>query len=237
MSATEIHDKAQVPASFDRVARRYDLLCKLNPGYRKHLAWSAARLQLGPSARILDLCCGTGLSTLALRRAYPDAEICGLDGSAEMLAMARTRPELVGVGWVEGDATSPRLAGVGGSFDGILMAYGIRNVSEPDRCLDAIFELLRPGGSVCFHEYSVASSLRSRLTWNLVASSVIVPLGRLATGSDELFRYLKRSVVEFDGVRAFEDRLKNIGFTQVETLAMDGWQRGVVHSFVARRPA
>ena len=39
-------EKAGVPGEFDRVARRYDLLCALNPGYGKHLAWSARRMAL-----------------------------------------------------------------------------------------------------------------------------------------------------------------------------------------------
>jgi hypothetical protein len=64
---------------------------------------------------------------------------------------------------------------------------------------------------------------------------VIVPLGAAATGSGELFRYLRRSVLAFDGVRAFEARLRRAGFDDVTTQGMDGWQRGIVHSFLARR--
>jgi len=40
-------------------------------------------------ARILDLCCGVGLSTRALQKAFPDAAVVGLDTSPEMIAMAR----------------------------------------------------------------------------------------------------------------------------------------------------
>ena len=90
---------------FNRVADAYDLLVALNPGYRRHLALSARRLQLAPDARILDLCCGTGQSTLALRAAYPHATLVGLDVAAEMLQVARTRPELAGVTFLHGDGT------------------------------------------------------------------------------------------------------------------------------------
>ena len=87
-------EKERVPSGFDRVARRYDLLCALNPGYAKHLAWSARRMALPARARALDLCCGTGLSTRALVRAYPDADVVGLDASPGMIAVARRKPEL-----------------------------------------------------------------------------------------------------------------------------------------------
>ena len=39
-----------------------------------------------------------------------------------------------------------------------------------------------------------------------------------------------------DGVRAFEQRLRRAGFAEVRSETMDGWQRGIVHSFLARRP-
>lgn len=230
-------EKERVPSGFDRVARRYDLLCALNPGYAKHLAWSARRMALPARARALDLCCGTGLSTRALVRAYPDADVVGLDASPGMIAVARRKPELGRVRFLVGDAMDPAAAGATGPFDGLLMAYGIRNVPDPDACLARLRELLVPGGVACFHEYSVADSRAARAVWNAVAATVIVPLGAAATGSGELFRYLRRSVVEFDGVQAFEARLRRAGFDPVSTHTMDGWQRGIVHSFVARRPA
>jgi ubiquinone/menaquinone biosynthesis C-methylase UbiE len=231
------HDKQRVPGEFDRVARRYDLLCALNPGYGKHLALSAQRLALPIGARVLDLCCGTGLSTAALVAAYPDASVVAVDASPEMLAIARAKPRLSRARFLLGDAMDPAACGADGPYDGVLMAYGIRNVPDPDLCLKRVRALLRPGGVACFHEYSVADSRAARAVWRAVSASVIVPLGALATGSPDLFRYLRRSVLDFDGVRAFEDRLRAAGFTDVTTLRMTGWQRGIVHSFLARRPA
>jgi len=64
----------------------------------------------------------------------------------------------------------------------------------------------------------------------------VIPSGRIFTGSARIYRYLRRSVNEFDGVRAFERRLDRAGFVEIRTEPMDGWQRGVVHSFLARRP-
>lgn len=228
--------KKHVPEEFDRVARAYDLLTTLNPGYERHLTWSARRLGCRPRARILDLCCGTGLSTKALVRQYPSAEIVGLDASAGMLEKARRKQELSRVRFVEGDAMYPRGAGLAGPFDAILMAYGIRNMPDPDLCLKRVIDLLAPGGRICFHEYSVADSLRSRVIWNAVAGTVIIPFGAIASRNPSIFRYLRRSVVAFDGVSAFEDRLRSAGFVSVRTEPMDGWQRGIVHSFLAERP-
>ena len=228
--------RMDVPDAFDHVAHRYDLLTALNPGYRKHLVWSARRLGLEPGSRVLDLCCGTGLSTEAVVNAIPGAKVVALDASAGMLAVARRKRPGPDVQFVLGDAMEPEEAGIRGPFDGILMAYGIRNVPDPDRCLAGLYRLLRPGGSICIHEYSVADSPWSRFVWNAVSLGVVIPGGLLFSGSARIYRYLRRSVNEFDGVRAFERRLASAGFEEIRTEPMDGWQRGIVHSFLARRP-
>jgi ubiquinone/menaquinone biosynthesis C-methylase UbiE len=227
-------DKHEVPRQFDRIARGYDLLSTLNPGYAKHLLWSAKRLRVGETAEILDLCCGTGLSTLALRRAHPRARLTGLDASAGMLEYAAAKEPLRDVRWLHGDAMAPAAAGATGPYDAILMAYGIRNVPDPDVCLQRLRLLLRPGGMLCLHEYSVAASQWSRIVWNMVSLGIVIPLGTLVTGSSTIFRYLRRSVQDFDSVPRLEQRLRDAGFIDVHTEPMDGWQRGIVHSFLAR---
>ena len=208
----------------------------MNPGYVKHLRWSAERLKAQDGGRLLDLCCGTGLSTEALVRTYPNARVTGLDASAGMLEKARQKGRLRQVSFALGDATDPAASGVTGPFDGILMAYGIRNVPDAERCLDNIFSLLRPGGRVCFHEYSVQDSMIATAMWKAVCAGIIIPSGYLTVGNADIYRYLRESVLAFDGARAFEERLRKHGFVDVHHEPMDGWQRGVVHSFLATRP-
>jgi ubiquinone/menaquinone biosynthesis C-methylase UbiE len=227
--------KRRVPADFDQVAPAYDLLQTLNPGYERHLRLSARRMRLPPEARILDLCCGTGLSTEALIEAYPRARITALDASEGMLEVARAKPALARVKFVHGDAMDPG-ASAEGPFDGVLMAYGIRNMPDIDGCLARVRDLLAPLGVVCFHEYSVADSPLGRTLWKVVSSAIIIPLGMATTGSSDVFRYLRRSVLEFDGASAFEARLARAGFVEVRRESMDGWQRDIVHSFLARKP-
>ena len=230
--------KQAVPHEFDRVAGRYDLLTGMNPGYKKHLRWSAERMRMGAGndVKLLDLCCGTGLSTEALVKTYPRAEITGLDASAGMLAVGAKKPWAREVRWVCGDAMDPAASGVSGPFDGILMAYGIRNMPDPDLCLRRVLDLLRPGGTICFHEYSVRDSLKARMIWNAVALGIIIPAGLITSPKSDIYRYLRASVNAFDGVGAFEVRLARAGFVEFRAETMDGWQSGIVHSFLARRP-
>jgi ubiquinone/menaquinone biosynthesis C-methylase UbiE len=227
--------KRQVPSKFDKVASTYDLLTNASPGYHRHLKMSAAHLAARPGARILDLCCGTGSSTAAVRAAFPDAEIIGLDASEGMLVQARLKTELRAT-FVHGDAMDPAASGLTPPFDAIFMAYGIRNMPDADRCLERLIGLLRPGGTLVFHEYSVAESTWAKVVWTLVCWLIIIPGGLLTAPTSDIYRYLWRSVMSFDGVTAFEARLRRHGFVDVHTAPLDGWQRGIGHSFVARRP-
>jgi ubiquinone/menaquinone biosynthesis C-methylase UbiE len=229
-----------VPTAFDRAARGYDLLVGANPGYHRHLRMSATRMGLpGDDAglRLLDVGCGTGASTAALLAAAPHAEIVAVDGSAGMVERARSKRWPSSVRFVHSRLEDLASSGVTGPFDGILAAYLVRNLPDADGGLAALRDLLAPGAPLVVHDYSVADSRRARLVWDAVCWTVIVPSGRLVTGDGELYRYLWRSVRDFDGVAAFRDRLTRAGFTGVRSATVPGWQRGVVHTFRARRPA
>jgi ubiquinone/menaquinone biosynthesis C-methylase UbiE len=232
--------RAAVPSAFDAGAPAYDRLVGANPGYHAHLRLSARRMRLpggGRGLRLLDAGCGTGASTAALLAAAPHAEIVGIDASAQMLARARARHWPSSVRFVHSRVEDLTAAGVTGPFDAILAAYLIRNLPDPDGQLSALRDLLRPGGTLAVHEYSVRDSIRARAMWHAVCWSVIIPAGRAATGDASLYRYLWRSVDGFDGARRFRRRLREAGFTGVHSETMTGWQRDVVHTFLATRPA
>lgn len=228
--------KREVPSDFDAIAPTYDLLTGMNPGYTRHLRLSASRLGAASEARLLDLCCGTGLSTEALRGVYPRAHLVGLDASRGMLEVAKQKAALRDVRFVQGDAMDPRGAGLTERFDGILMAYGLRNVPDPDTCLVRLRDMLEPGGRLVLHEYSVTGSRRSRAIWDAVCWGIIIPGGAITARTTKIYRYLHKSVRRFDSVRELEARLRRAGFIDVHTEPMDGWQAGILHSFVATRP-
>jgi ubiquinone/menaquinone biosynthesis C-methylase UbiE len=228
-----------VPAAFDPGASAYDALVGANPGYHAHLRLSADRMRLpddGRGLRLLDAGCGTGLSTAALLNAAPRAEIIGVDGSAGMLAQAAAKSWPSTVRFVHSHIENLADAGVDGPFDGIFAAYLIRNLADADAQLTAFRNLLRPGGTLAVHEYSVRDSRLATAVWNVVCAAVIIPAGRIRTGDAGLYRYLRRSVNRFDGASDFRDRLRRNGFTAVHGETMPGWQRNVVHTFLAQAP-
>jgi ubiquinone/menaquinone biosynthesis C-methylase UbiE len=229
---------SNVSHAFDEHARSYDKLVGANRSYHEHLRMSARRMGIpgrGAGLRLLDLGCGTGASTQALLDAAPEAQITAVDASAEMLTQARRKTWPPGVRFVQGNAEELDRAGVGGLYDGILAAYLLRNLKEPTPALRTFHALLKPGAPLAVHEYSVADSFRSKLVWSLVCWGVIIPMGKLRAGSADLYRYLWRSVLNFDGVEALTTRMHATGFVDVKVQTFPGWQQDIVHTFLGRR--
>ncbi|MDT8912371.1 class I SAM-dependent methyltransferase [Amycolatopsis sp. PS_44_ISF1] len=225
--------RGEVPAAFDGGAAAYDRLVGINPGYHRHLRISARRLGAADGSRVLDAGCGTGASTAALLSALPHARITAIDASAEMLARARRKKWPATVDFVP---TPVEALADEGPFDAIFAAYLVRNLADPDTQLKKLHDLLRPGGRIAVHEYSVRDSRRARWRWNAVCGAIVIPAGRLATGDATLYRHLRRSVLAFDGVADLCARLTGAGFTDVRTGTVPGWQRGIVHTVLGARP-
>ena len=231
--------RPEVPGAFDVGAAAYDKLVGANPGYHDHLRISARRLRIpdgGRGLRLLDAGCGTGASTAALLEAAPHAEIVAVDASAGMLEQAAAKSWPDTVRFVHSPIEKLADAGVHGPFDGILAAYLLRNLADPDAQLRRFSDLLRPGAMLAVHEYSVKDSAVAQGIWNAVCWGIIIPAGWRKTGDSTLYRHLWRSVNDFDGAAQFQRRLAAAGFTGVHSETMPGWQRNIVHTFLAGTP-
>lgn len=242
---TETRAARLLRAGFDRGSRRYDLLVSLNPGYHRHLRSAAeelaGRAAAGGTPRLIDLGCGSGASTRALLAAVPPGtRIAGLDMSEGMLRRARVKPwpasvtfDLAKAGDLDTTSWGP------GEWDGVFAAYLFRNVpaSDRDKAVCEAFELLRPGGWLVAQEYSVAGRRRAEVIWEAVCRLIITPLAVLVDGNPGLYRYLRRSVRDFDSLDRFSRRLAEAGFDNIRRRTVPGWQRGILHVFIARKPA
>ena len=206
----------------------------------------------GPApVRLLDLGCGSGASTRALvaavdaqltgggpaRRPGAALRLVGVDASAGMLSQARSKAWPPGVEFVRDDALRHLHGLPDRSVDGVLAAYLVRNVDDRDALLEQVHRVLRPGGVLVVHDYSVAGSRRAEVVWAVVCHAVIIPLAYLKRSDTGLHRYLYRSVRQFDSVPRLVARLTQAGFLDVTHRSYRGWQDGLVHTVTARRPA
>lgn len=230
--------KEQVPYQFNRIAHRYDLATFFSQGYLEDLKRSVQHMQLKGSEVLADLCCGTGKSTICCLDALPHGKVIGVDNSNEMLNQAKkkyysnyTRDKIE---FIQKDVM--QLDFEENSLDAIFMAYGIRNMPDYDLCLQNLYRTVKPGGTVCFHEYSLDDNVFSRLYWRFLGYAIIIPFSTLVTGSATIFKYLIKSVLDFLPPQVFKDKIENAGFEDIKVYHQKSWRKPILRTFLAKKP-
>ncbi|RME89871.1 MAG: bifunctional demethylmenaquinone methyltransferase/2-methoxy-6-polyprenyl-1,4-benzoquinol methylase UbiE, partial [Verrucomicrobia bacterium] len=184
---------ARVRDLFGSIARRYDLLNDLQ-SFGLHRWWKrrlVREARPAPGRRLLDVCCGTG--DVALRLARAGAEVTGLDFSEPMLAVARRRADPgLRVEFVQGDALA--LPFEDGRFDAVTIAYGLRNLADPQAGLREMARVTRPGGRLLILDFGKPARPWWRGLYFAYLRLAVPMLGRLFSGDREAYAYILESL-------------------------------------------
>ena len=121
----------------------------------KALADHAGRQQHVP--RLLDMACGTGILLSFLQERIPSAELFGIDGSQDMLALAHKRlagaPHLQLEHVVVGPHAPAELPFPAESFDLITCTNTLHAMPDPEVLLTTLHRLLVPGGQLLLEDF------------------------------------------------------------------------------------
>ena len=106
-------------------------------------------MRLAPDAWVLEVGSGPGFFSPSLAEAVPNGRLVLLDLQGQMLRLARGR---IGhrAHFVRADAI--RLPFPSATFDAVLIATVLGEVSNSDGCLDEVRRVMRPGGVASFSE-------------------------------------------------------------------------------------
>lgn len=186
-------DARRISAMFDTVARGYDrtravIWLGQAPRWTKT---AADLLNLGPGDRVLDVAAGTGTSSRAL--SAPGVRVVGCDISTSMMTIGHRRAP--GTWFVAGDAL--RLPFTAGSFDGVSIFFGLRNVDDAQQALREMSRVAKPGGRLVICEFArPADGLFGRLH-SAYLQQVMPRLARLIGTSPRAYRYLAQSIMSW----------------------------------------
>lgn len=186
-----------VRTMFDHIAPGYDRANRwLSLGLDRRWRRAAVRgLGAARQGVVLDLCAGT-LDMTRLLLTEGAERVHAIDFSAGMLDQGRRRlPPGAPVEIQVADARQLPLED--GSVDGIVCAFGLRNVPEPHLALAECARVLRPGGRLVVLEFFQPRSWLSRALQASYNRLVVPRVGGWLTGAPEAYAYLSRSIEAF----------------------------------------
>jgi 2-polyprenyl-3-methyl-5-hydroxy-6-metoxy-1,4-benzoquinol methylase len=178
-----------------------------------------ARLQSDPPARVADVGCGTGWSSLAIAQAYPLVRVDGFDLDEPSIRLARHHAAAAGLGdriaFHVRDAADPGLAG---RYDLVTAFETIHDMARPVEALRAMRQLVTDDGAVIVADERVGETFTApgddveRLNYGFSV------LHCLAVGMDESPSAGTGTVIRPDTLAAYATAA---GFQRVDTLPIE----------------
>jgi SAM-dependent methyltransferase len=178
-----------------------------------------ARLRAQPPARVADVACGSGWSSIAIARAYPDAIVDALDVDGESIEDARANIARAGLG----DRVHPTVHDAssdpsGAHYDLVTIFEALHDMNHPVEALRAARASLAPGGSVVIADERVADSFtapgdeleRFNYGWSVLHCLPVGLLDEDSAGTG--------TVMRADTVRAYA---AEAGFSGVDELPIE----------------
>ena len=249
-AADERAAAAAVRKMFTDIAPRYDLLnhvlsFNVDRIWWRRAARTFAHILSTPGRPVLDLCCGTGDMTRALRRAVfwaiRDAHaqerrvevyvhtrrIVGADFSHAMVVRAEAKPDGGKFCWLEADALNLPLQD--SSVDLVTSAFGFRNLANYDAGLREIYRVLAPDGEVGILDFGEPGGIVGKF-YAFYFRHVLPKVGTMISGVRGPYAYLPASVKRFPPPQEMLERMRAAGFHDVSwtpyTFGIAGLYRG-----------
>lgn len=222
---------------FDAIAPRYDLLNRLlSLGIdRRWRTFAVAQLRVLPGGKVLDVATGTGDVALEIAARTPDSvRIVGEDFTQGMLVHGREKiaksPYRHRIHLV--NAPCEAMPHPESTFDGVTIAFGIRNVVDRLAGLKEMCRVLKPGGRAVILEFSNPRSRLFKSLYYFYFRRVLPVIGGLLS-KRSAYQYLPDSVLEFPAQESFKALMAEAGFTQ---LRHHDLTFGIATVYVGERP-
>lgn len=223
-----LEEKAgRVRKVFDSVAEKYDLMNDVM-SFGLHRLWKKFTIllcQLRAGDRVLDLAGGTG--DLAMRiwpKIGDGGELVVSDINAAMLNIGRDRLLDAGISgnthFIQADAEA--LPFPNNYFDCITIGFGLRNVTEKQNSLRAMFHCLRPGGRLLILEFSKPVLPGLDKLYNFYSFSILPRIGRVIAGDTDSYRYLSESIRMHPDQETLKGMMQDAGFENCQVYNLAG---------------
>ncbi|MEC4678162.1 MAG: class I SAM-dependent methyltransferase [Nitrospirota bacterium] len=179
--------------------------------------------KIPPCERVLDLACGTGILTFAIKNKYPECEITGVDISEGYLSVAREKAlqsatkNLSFMHCPAEDYISDRC------FDVVTTSY-LPKYADIPRLMHNVGNMLAPNGRVIFHDFTYPTSKFLQLIFE-VYFKCAQPIGAFYYPEwKDVLSELPKVIQKSQWISELSTAMNNEGFKNitVETLTLQG---------------
>ena len=225
-------DDLSVQDLFNKIAINYDLLNDIL-SFGLHRVWKKKVLKyLHPKEgeSWLDLCCGTGDMSFALAQMVGlNGRVFGIDFAVEILDIAKRRhlmtPSLP-ISWLNLDVLNTGLAS--NSFDGVVMAYGLRNIDSQFNAMIEINRLLKPGGKAAILDFNhMKEGSIGELFQKLYLRNIVVNLAAIFQVKRE-YDYIEKSIKRYPSGFELKGLAHQAGFVDSTYRLIGAGQMGLL---------
>ncbi len=178
-----------------------------------------ARLMAAPPARIADLGCGVGWSSIGMAQSYPRVSVDGFDLDEPSLELAHANAGAAGVtgrvNFYVRDAGDPELAG---RYDLVTAFECLHDMSQPTRALKTMRQLAGDNGAVLVVDERVGEAFTASgndVEWMMYGWSILhcLPVGKAGAPSAETGTVMRPDTLRRYALEA--------GFRRVEIIPID----------------
>jgi demethylmenaquinone methyltransferase/2-methoxy-6-polyprenyl-1,4-benzoquinol methylase len=235
-AVTSNDKKVAVESMFDSIAWRYDFLNHFL-SFNFDRIWRRRAIKIisrsfKKSPLILDVATGTGDLAIAAMKLNPSA-ISGIDISQKMLEIGRLKIEKLGLnGKIELiNADSENIPFGDKVFDVAMVAFGVRNFSDPSKGLSEMRRVIKEGGMIMVLEFSKPSGFPFKPLYNFYFRNILPLFGRFFSKDKAAYRYLPDSVMSFPDNEKFISLLQNAGFSSTHQEKLTGGVASIYTGF------
>lgn len=218
------HEKQKkVGEVFHSVAQKYDIMNDvMSAGL--HRVWKRFAVDVsgvGQGDKVLDIAGGSGdLSKLFAKKvgtqsAHNPGTVILTDINASMLGVGRDRMIDAGLSIPATQCNAETLPFADETFNCVIVAFGLRNMTHKDRALQEMHRVLKPGGRLLVLEFSKVWQPLEKL-YDTYSFKLLPKLGRWIANDEPSYRYLAESIRMHPDQETLKSMMHTAGFGKVD---------------------
>lgn len=217
-TVAENEKQKKVGEVFHSVAQKYDVMNDvMSAGMHrlwKRFAVDTSGVKSGD--KVLDIAGGSGdLSKLFAKKVGPTGEVILTDINASMLSVGRDRMIDAGLTVPAMQCNAEQLPFADNSFDCVIVAFGLRNMTHKDIALKEMQRVLKVGGRLLVLEFSKVWQPLEKI-YDAYSFKLLPMLGKLIAKDAESYEYLAESIRMHPDQETLKQMMADAGFGKVD---------------------